>query len=75
MTVSRLIERPVGAQWRWRFVREHDDLHVERDLDAEVRRLEELGERRASAEVVEIGPVSLVAMSDPEGNEFCVVLP
>jgi len=56
-------------------LRLHLDLHVERDLDAEVRRLEELGARRASAEVVETGPASWVVMSDPEGNEFCVVQP
>jgi catechol 2,3-dioxygenase-like lactoylglutathione lyase family enzyme len=41
------------------------------DQEAEVRRLEALGARRAD---VGQGPeVSWVVMADPEGNEFCVL--
>jgi hypothetical protein len=41
------------------------------DQEAEVRRLEELGARRAD---VGQGPdVAWVVMADPEGNEFCVL--
>lgn len=54
----------------------HIDLAPPADqvLDAEVRRLEALGARRA-----DIGQdreqVSWVVMADPEGNEFCVLTP
>ena len=46
--------------------RQHFDLRAVGELDAEVRRLVELGavERRRQSD--------LVVMEDPEGNEFCV---
>ncbi|WP_040493259.1 VOC family protein [Ilumatobacter nonamiensis] len=50
--------------------RVHFDLRPDRDQEAEVRRLEDLGAQR-----VEIGQVGApwVVMADPEGNEFCVL--
>ena len=54
--------------------RMHLDLHVDQDLDAEVRRLEELGAQRAEGQSFVTESVSWVVMSDPEGNEFCVVV-
>jgi len=47
----------------------HLDL-VPDDQAAEVARLEELGARRTD---IGQGDVSWVVMSDPEGNEFCVL--
>jgi Glyoxalase-like domain len=50
----------------------HLDLRPE-DQAAEVARLEALGARRAD---VGQGPdVSWVVMADPDGNEFCVLVP
>ncbi|MEP1125098.1 MAG: VOC family protein [Ilumatobacter sp.] len=48
----------------------HLDLRPDVDQQTEVRRLEGLGARR-----VDIGQVDTtwVVMSDPEGNEFCVL--
>ncbi len=46
--------------------RQHFDLRAVGDVEAEVRRLVELG----ACEVDRHG--DLVAMEDPEGNEFCV---
>jgi predicted enzyme related to lactoylglutathione lyase len=46
--------------------RQHFDLRVVGDLDAEVRRLVDHG----AVEQRRLG--DLVVMSDPEGNEFCV---
>ncbi|WP_308409797.1 VOC family protein [Zhihengliuella halotolerans] len=43
---------------------------ADRDQEAEVRRLLELGARRAD---VGQGEESWVVMTDPEGNEFCVL--
>jgi len=43
---------------------------ADRDQSAEVRRLLELGARRAD---VGQGEESWVVMTDPEGNEFCVL--
>jgi len=43
------------------------------DQEAEVRRLEALGAQRA--DVGQGGSVTWVVMSDPEGNEFCVLSP
>ena len=52
--------------------RRHLDLRPE-DQAAEVARLEALGARRAD---VGQGPdVSWVVMADPDGNEFCVLVP
>jgi catechol 2,3-dioxygenase-like lactoylglutathione lyase family enzyme len=42
------------------------------DLEAEVRRLESVGARRAH---VGQGDVRWVVLADPEGNEFCVLSP
>jgi len=42
-----------------------------RDVDGEVRRLEELGASRLEDARVEHG-TRWVVMADPEGNEFCV---
>jgi predicted enzyme related to lactoylglutathione lyase len=50
--------------------RMHLDIDT-RDVDGEVRRLEELGARRLEAARVEHG-TRWVVMADPEGNEFCV---
>lgn len=50
-------------------------LHLElRPVDqaAEVARLEDLGARRAD---IGQGAVSWVVMSDPDGNEFCLLAP
>ena len=50
--------------------RMHLDIDT-RDVDGEVRRLEELGARRLEDARVEHG-TRWVVMADPEGNEFCV---
>ena len=52
----------------------HIDLAPAKDDDqeAEVRRLESLGARRAD---IGQGEVSWVVLTDPEGNEFCVLSP
>ena len=52
------------AKNRW-----HLDL-APTDQDAEVRRLEGLGARRADIGQVD---VDWIVMADPEGNEFCVL--
>jgi len=51
----------------------HLDLRAEDDLEAEVRRLEELGARIRNWEETDGGPWCV--MLDPEGNEFCVMPP
>jgi Glyoxalase-like domain len=43
---------------------------TDREQDEEVRRLLDLGARRAD---VGQGAVSWVVLADPEGNEFCVL--
>jgi hypothetical protein len=43
------------------------------DQEAEVRRLESLGARRA--DVGQTDQVSWIVLTDPEGNEFCVLSP
>jgi hypothetical protein len=49
----------------------HVDVNpTDRDQDEEVRRLLELGARRAD---VGQGDESWVVLADPEGNEFCVL--
>jgi predicted enzyme related to lactoylglutathione lyase len=48
----------------------HFDLRVA-DVEAEARRLEELGARRI--DVGQGADVEWIPMADPEGNEFCVV--
>ncbi len=58
--------RPAGKN------RLHLDLRV-RDLDAEVRRLETLGARWLRR-VEESGWLWEI-LADPEGNEFCALLP
>jgi predicted enzyme related to lactoylglutathione lyase len=50
----------------------HLDLRPD-DQEAEVRRLEGLGARRA--DIGQGSEVSWVVMTDPEGNEFCVLRP
>ena len=52
--------------------RVHIDLDVT-DLEAAVRRVQELGGRRLQA-VTEYG-IEWVVMADPDGNEFCLVNP
>lgn len=54
--------------------RMHVDIHVV-DLDEELRRLEALGAHRVSDDAVAMGTFSWLVMSDPEGNEFCIVSP
>lgn len=49
----------------------HLDLSpTDREQDAELRRLLELGARRAD---IGQGEVSWVVLADPEGNEFCLL--
>jgi predicted enzyme related to lactoylglutathione lyase len=52
--------------------RVHIDLDVT-DLEAAVKRVQELGGRRLQA-VTEYG-IEWVIMADPDGNEFCLVNP
>ena len=54
----------------------HIDLAPSPDVgqEAEVRRLEALGARRADVGQ-DPGQVSWVVMADPDGNEFCVLTP
>ena len=54
--------------------RMHVDIHVA-DLDAEAQRLEALGASRVSDVPVVMASYSWLVMSDPEGNEFCIVKP
>lgn len=49
----------------------HLDLYVP-DIGAEANRLEELGARRLSDEVVDEDGERWIVLADPEGNEFCV---
>ena len=50
----------------------HLDLIPDTDQEAEVTRLESLGATRAD---IGQSDVSWIVMSDPEGNEFCVLSP
>lgn len=54
--------------------RVHLDLYVE-DAETEAGRLEGLGARRLTPEAVVEHGVRWIVMEDPEGNEFCVVVP
>jgi catechol-2,3-dioxygenase len=49
----------------------HPDLVVDGDVDAEVRRLIDLGATRA--DVGQSGREGFVVLADPEGNEFCLL--
>jgi hypothetical protein len=51
----------------------HIDLapHTSQDRDAEIARLERLGAKRV--DVGQSADVSWTVLSDPEGNEFCVL--
>ena|SRR2546423_12950821 len=51
--------------------RMHIDI-VRDDVEAEVRRLEELGARRQHPGLRSMGPTDWVTMADPDGNEFCI---
>jgi predicted enzyme related to lactoylglutathione lyase len=51
--------------------RMHLDLWVP-DIEAEARRLRELGAQRQSAEPIEEVGSRWIVMADPEGNEFCL---
>jgi hypothetical protein len=52
--------------------RGHPDLRpMDGDVDAEVRRLLDLGARHA--DVGQTGQEGFVVLADPEGNEFCVL--
>ena len=52
--------------------RMHLDLHTD-DFEAEVARLESLGATRTDDHELGTGGVYWTVMTDPEGNEFCVV--
>jgi Glyoxalase-like domain len=53
-------------------LRLHLDLRpVDGDVEAEVRRLEDLGASRA--DVGQTGDEGFTVLADPEGNEFCVL--
>lgn len=54
--------------------RVHLDIQVA-DLDEARARVEALGGRRISAQVFEEFGYRWVVMADPEGNEFCLVVP
>ncbi len=43
--------------------------------DAEAKRLATVGAKRISAEPVVMASYSWLVMSDPEGNELCIVQP
>lgn len=58
------VEEPKAAKNRW-----HLDLAPD-DQDVEVSRLQGLGATRAD---IGQGEVDWVVMTDPEGNEFCVL--
>ena len=49
----------------------HLDVYVP-DIGAEASRLEELGARRLTGEVVDEDGERWIVLADPEGNEFCV---
>ena len=51
--------------------RNHPDLNVDGDVDAEVERLIALGARYAHVGQIESDP--FVVLADPEGNEFCLL--
>jgi predicted enzyme related to lactoylglutathione lyase len=54
--------------------RMHLDIEVA-DLEKEARRLEALGARRISDEMLGTRDTAWFVMADPEGNEFCIVRP
>jgi predicted enzyme related to lactoylglutathione lyase len=54
--------------------RMHLDLRVA-DVDSEVDRLVALGARRQTAEPIEEAGWSWHVLTDPDGNEFCVLRP
>jgi predicted enzyme related to lactoylglutathione lyase len=54
--------------------RVHLDLRTE-DLDAEVRRVTELGAVQLTSEPISENGLSWHVMADPDGNEFCVLQP
>lgn len=54
--------------------RVHLDIQVA-DLDEACARAEALGGRRISAQVFEEFGYRWIVMADPEGNEFCLVVP
>src|SRR5262245_22388386 len=62
LLLQRVVEPKAGKN------RMHLDLHVA-DVEAEARRLEDLGARRLAAARQEFGSTWIV-MADPEGNEF-----
>jgi catechol-2,3-dioxygenase len=51
--------------------RDHPDLVVDGDVEAEVVRLLDLGATRA--DVGQRGDEGFVVLADPEGNEFCLL--
>jgi Glyoxalase-like domain len=51
--------------------RMHIDIVVD-DIEAEIRRLRELGAHRSEEGVQSLGGTRWVRMTDPEQNEFCV---
>ena len=70
LPVLFFVEVPEGKVVKNRL---HLDLRAEDDLEAEVRRLEELGARIRNWEEGDGG--MWCVMFDPEGNEFCVMPP
>lgn len=51
--------------------RMHIDVHVD-DIEAEAKRLEQLGAARLDPDPIEEFGTAWIRMSDPQGNEFCV---
>ena len=75
-------EGRMGTRWNLLFYKAPDDKRVKNrlhldlipdtDREAEVTRLEGLGAKRAD---IGQSDVTWTVMSDPEGNEFCVLSP
>jgi len=71
VTGPRLILQQVPEPPPEHKLRQHLDLIVGDDIEAEATRLEALGARRQSGRIDE-ADTAWIVMTDPEGNEFCV---
>jgi predicted enzyme related to lactoylglutathione lyase len=61
-----------AAEPRQRKNRAHIDINVT-DLEASVKRMQELGGRQLQAHALIEHDLEWVVMADPDGNEFCLV--
>ncbi|MFD7158016.1 VOC family protein [Kribbella sp. NPDC059898] len=60
-----------ALSWKTIHATAEECANTSQDRDAEIARLESLGARRA--DVGQPGSASFTVLTDPEGNEFCVL--